>query len=126
MNEEKTLRYTIMKWSSRATLGILGFLSVWMFTTILDMNNKIIQIENKQDDDKTQWGLIQQLYDQQIEHEVRLRFHQLIIEDLRNNPDNKLSEKTKELLDKLNETKKDRTVDDFRDYHREQQQQQVK
>jgi len=118
----KLMSDTVQRWTSRITLSILAFLSVWLFTTVMTMNTKLILLEQKFDDDKSQWTLIQQIYDQQVSHEVRLRFHQMIIEDLRSNPDKKLSEDTVKLLEKLDDTKKDRTVDDFRDYHMEQQQ----
>jgi flagellar biosynthesis component FlhA len=115
---------TVQKWASRITIGILAFLCTWGFTTILDMKESIIKLEHKIEDDKTQWTLIQQVYEGQVDHEVRLRFFEMIINDLRK--DGNVNDDTEKLIEKIEEIKKNRSVDEFKDYHREQRQQQVK
>jgi hypothetical protein len=118
----KVLSDTVQKWAARITIGILAFLCTWGFTTIMEMNTRIIKLEQKIEDDKTQWSLIQQVYEGQIDHEVRLRFFELIIDDIRNNG-GEIDKKTEDLLNKIDELKEKRSVDEFKDYHKEQQQQ---
>jgi hypothetical protein len=120
----KVMNETVQKWASRITIGILAFLCTWGFTTIMDMKESIIKLEQKIEDDKTQWTLIQEVYEGQIDHEVRLRFFELIINDLRDK-DGNMDADTEKLIDKIEEIKKNRSVDEFKDYHMEQRQQHV-
>jgi hypothetical protein len=69
----------LLKHLEKVVMGVLTFLSVWMFNTVIEMKTTMIKLEQKLNDDQTQWELIKSTIEAQNDLYVTVQFHDLLL-----------------------------------------------
>ena len=127
---EKKEASSLERWTGKIMMGILSFLSVWFFTTVLDMQTTIAKLEQKLNDDKAQWEILKDTLERQNHLEVTVRFHDLLLKEVMlmrfkemdKNTSKLNHDQLKILQEKIEKNKKKKSVEDFRDHYLQQQQ----
>jgi len=133
MSDDKTV--TKKKWiyiTEKIVIGVLGFISVWLFTSVVELRQGVAALKGDKQLDRRQWEAMTKLNDRirrtEVETEVNRRVQETLIELMLDRTDgsNKTStkpvlkwnksedlRKSKELLKHIKEMKKPTDVDDY-------------
>ena len=117
----------------KVVMSVLGFISVWLFTSVIGLKESVAQLTDSRQADRKQWEALAKQSDRlqrnEIETEVNRRVQQALIElmilkqfgsdlnlpedDDGAKPPKDVLKNSKDLLDKLNKMEKPTNVDDF-------------
>lgn len=121
----------IEKHLSKMVMAILTAMMVWMFDSVMDMRDKQLLLEQKILDDQAQWQILKETLDKQTELNVKVKYHDLLLEtmiklklgEIKGNDveikDNDII-KLQEEIDKFKKHDK-KSVEEFRDEYIQQQ-----